>query len=49
MVSDIGEMPEWLNGRLWKGRMLETVSRVRIPFSPPVLTYMYINDKKVSD
>jgi hypothetical protein len=31
-----GEMAEWLNVPPWKGGILERVSRVRIPVSPPV-------------
>jgi hypothetical protein len=32
-----GEMAEWLNVPPWKGGILERVSRVRIPVSPPYI------------
>ena len=31
-------MPEWLNGRDWKSRIVKWLSRVRIPDSPPMKT-----------
>src|SRR5271167_4164974 len=32
-----GEMAEWLKAHAWKACILERVSRVRIPVSPPAL------------
>ncbi len=32
---DIGELSEWLKEHAWKVCIRETVSRVRIPHSPP--------------
>ena len=32
----IGEMAEWLKALAWKACILLKVSRVRIPFSPPI-------------
>ena len=34
-----GEMAEWLKALAWKACILLKVSRVRIPFSPPVINY----------
>ena len=31
----IGEVAEWLKAHAWKACKQETVSRVRIPLSPP--------------
>ena len=31
----IGEVAEWLKAHAWKACKRETVSRVRIPLSPP--------------
>ena len=33
----IGEVAEWLKAHAWKACKRETVSRVRIPLSPPFL------------
>jgi hypothetical protein len=44
-------MPEWSNGRPWKGRISERVSRVRIPLSPQLIctlvavTERYLNNQ----
>jgi hypothetical protein len=32
---DSGEMAEWLKAHAWKACIGETLSRVRIPLSPP--------------
>jgi hypothetical protein len=32
-----GEMAEWLKAHAWKACILERVSRVRIPVSPPLM------------
>ena len=32
----LGEMAEWLKAHAWKACKRATVSRVRIPFSPPL-------------
>ena len=32
-----GEMAEWLKAPAWKACILLKVSRVRIPFSPPII------------
>ena len=34
-----GEVAEWLKAHAWKACKRETVSRVRIPLSPPLSTY----------
>ena len=36
MDNLIGEMAEWLKAPAWKACILLKVSRVRIPFSPPI-------------
>jgi hypothetical protein len=33
-----GEMAEWFKAHAWNACIRETVSRVRIPLSPPALT-----------
>ena len=35
-LADPGEMAEWLKAHAWKACIGETLSRVRIPLSPPV-------------
>ena len=35
-IKIIGEMAEWLKAPAWKACILLKVSRVRIPFSPPI-------------
>ena len=35
-----GEMAEWLKAHAWKACILERVSRVRIPVSPPCFQYL---------
>jgi hypothetical protein len=32
-----GEVAEWLKAHAWKACLRETVTRVRIPLSPPLL------------
>src|SRR5438132_5325115 len=39
-----GEMAEWLKAHAWKACIGETLSRVRIPLSPPLQTqHRYVN------
>ena len=35
LITEFGEMAEWLKAHAWKACKRVTVSRVRIPFSPP--------------
>ena len=37
VVKNNGEMAEWLKAHAWKACIRESVSRVRIPISPPFL------------
>gem|GEM_PF-1621457 len=39
-AADLGEVAEWLKAHAWKACLLERVTRVRIPVSPPELTRM---------
>ena len=41
--SYIGEVAEWLKAHAWKACKRETVSRVRIPLSPP----FYIHTQQI--
>ena len=41
----IGEVAEWLKAHAWKACKRETVSRVRIPLSPPFI--IHIQPKRV--
>jgi hypothetical protein len=36
IIKKEGEMAEWLKAPAWKACILLKVSRVRIPFSPPI-------------
>ena len=36
IYKQIGEVAEWLKAHAWKACIRATVSRVRIPFSPPL-------------
>ena len=36
LIKITGEMAEWLKAPAWKACILLKVSRVRIPFSPPI-------------
>ena len=36
-------MAEWLKAPAWKACILLKVSRVRIPFSPPILIVIQVN------
>ena len=35
----LGEVAEWLKAHAWKACIGETLSWVRIPFSPPIFQY----------
>ncbi len=35
-IINLGEMAEWFKAHAWKACKRETVSRVRIPLSPPI-------------
>ena len=39
VVKNNGEMAEWLKAHAWKACIRESVSRVRIPISPPFLPF----------
>ena len=39
---DLGEVAEWLKAHAWKACKRETVSRVRIPLSPPFIIHMQL-------
>ena len=38
---NLGEVAEWLKAHAWKACKRETVSRVRIPLSPPLFKNSY--------
>ena len=40
LITEFGEMAEWLKAHAWKACKRVTVSRVRIPFSPPLPTLL---------
>ena len=45
VVKNNGEMAEWLKAHAWKACIRESVSRVRIPISPPFLPLKKISSK----
>ena len=40
--SACGEVPEWSNGAVSKTVVGASLPRVRIPVSPPLMTYKYL-------
>ena len=42
LILLIGEMAEWLKAHAWKACKRETVSRVRIPLSPPLIIHIQL-------
>ena len=42
-MLEIGEVAEWLKAHAWKACKRATVSRVRIPFSPPLNYPHFLN------
>src|ERR1700736_3870498 len=43
VISTCGEMAEWLKAHAWKACLGETLTRVRIPLSPPVFLTQFLS------